>query len=160
MLYRASPSWECCRDSWCCCPSPFAFVDCLCKASLKTEVSWSWCSNQCGSKLSVCLKAGIHIKKLGETSWNKNCQSVKSCGSSESFENAFIPSFCYWHKTWQFIVTIAMCCLSRCHFCHVDRRESSTAATAFPWLLKLLHEHFQLIMKYFVLRSITSCSPY
>lgn len=60
-MYRASPNLECCRDSWCCschlvaacCCPPFAVVGCLSKASLKTKVSWSQASNQCGSKLHI-----------------------------------------------------------------------------------------------------------
>lgn len=59
-----------------------------------------------------------------------------------------------------FIITVAVCSHSRCCFGHLAWRESSTTATAFPLLLNLLHSLFQLILKYFVLRSITSCSPY
>lgn len=55
-----------CLSHACCCPPPFAFVGCLSKASLKTEVSWSWRSNQCGSKptvLRLCMSP-LDLKRL------------------------------------------------------------------------------------------------
>lgn len=83
----------------------------------------------------------------------------KSCGLLKTWNRAsyHLPAVCIKQV---FIITVAVCSHSRCCFGHVAWRESSTPATAFPLLLNLLHSLFQLILKYFVLRSITSCSPY
>ena len=179
MLYRASPSLECCRDSWCCscclsaacCCPPFAFVGCLSKTSLKNEVSWSQHGNQRGSKLSVRLKAfhvtigseevGVHTKKLGETSCSKNC---KSCGSSESFESGFIPSSCHLRKTWLFIAVVTVLSFQVLFWsCGYMRKQYSNKGKAVATELpsQALSDYFKILCseKYHQLQSILKIYP-